>query len=275
MTSTVQHLVDVAAKAAVEAGRFVRSRFRGPAAVTVKEGFHDVVTEVDVAAERMIRSALHDAAPGTFLIGEETGRANGPEGGPDDRPVWLIDPIDGTYNFVRGIPFFCVSIGLRIDGRTAGGCVFDPVHDELFTAAEGVARLNGAELPVRGAGPPAAPLVLCDIPNAGGPPAAAETELLAALLSAAADVRRLGSSALALAYVAAGRADLAANADVFDWDTAAGRALVTATGGGYLSHPDPLPTTRRGSFVAWAPEHAALGRAVGEALHRNRFKETM
>ncbi len=273
MTSTVQHLIDVAAQAAVDAGHLIRRRFRGSVTASTKDAAHNVVTEVDLAAEELIRSALLGAAPHSMVIGEEGGRRDGPAADDNDRPVWAVDPIDGTYNFVRGIPFFCVSIGLRIGGRTAGGCIYDPVHDELFTAADGPARLNGTLIPPRPAGRPMPPLVLCDIPNAGGPPAASETELLAALLTAAADVRRLGSSALALAYVAAGRADLAANADVYDWDTAAGRALVTASGGGYLSHPDPLPTIRQGGFVAWAPQHEMLGRAVGEALHRNRFEE--
>ncbi|GAA2698634.1 inositol monophosphatase family protein [Actinoplanes palleronii] len=270
MTSTVQHLIDVAAQSAVDAGRLIRHRFRGPIGTSTKQAAHDVVTTVDLAAEESIRAALRGAAPHSSVVGEEGGATIGA-----GDPVWLVDPIDGTYNFVRGIPFFCVSIGLRIAGRTVGGCVYDPIHEELFTAADGRAWLNGTPLPTRTSEPPAPPLVLCDIPNAGGPPAAAETDLLAALLTAAADVRRLGSSALALAYVAAGRADLAANADVYDWDTAAGRALVTATGGGYLSHPDPLPTLRRGSFVAWAPAYEALGRSVGGALHRDHFEETV
>lgn len=269
----MQHLIDVAAQAAVDAGRLIRGKFRGPVTASAKGAAHDVVTEVDRAAEELIRAALLAAAPHATVIGEEDGRGAGPVSGRDDGPVWAVDPIDGTFNFVRGIPFFCVSIGLRIDGCTAGGCVYDPVHDELFTAADGAAFLNGTRVPAQPAGRAQPPLVLCDIPNAGRPPAAAETDLLAALLSAAADVRRLGSSALALAYVAVGRADLAANADVYDWDTAAGRALVTATGGGYLSHPDPLPTTRQGAFVAWAPQHEMLGRAVGDALSHDCLEE--
>ncbi|MBU2665908.1 inositol monophosphatase [Actinoplanes bogorensis] len=257
----MKHLIDAAAQAAVDAGRVIRRAFRGPVTVSAKGAAHDVVTGADRAAEELIRSALLALSPHSTVIGEEGGAAPGR----DDAPVWVVDPIDGTYNFVRGIPFFAVSIGLRIGGRTAGGCVYDPVHDELFTAAGDSAWLNGTPLPA----PPAAagpPLVLCDIPNAGRPPRAAETDLLATLLTEAADVRRLGSSALALAWVAAGRADLAANADVYDWDTAAGRALVTATGGGYLSHPDPLPTTRQGAFVAWTAPHEKLGRAVGDFL---------
>ncbi|WP_406073553.1 inositol monophosphatase family protein [Micromonospora sp. NBC_01638] len=274
MTSTVQHLIDVAAQSAVDAGRLIRQRFGDPMDASTKGAAHDVVTGTDLAAEELIRAALGGAAAHSTVVGEEGGRQNGTAIGADD-PVWLVDPIDGTYNFVRGIPFFCVSIGLRIGGHTVGGCVYDPMREELFTAADGCAWLNGAQLPARTSAPSAPPLVLCDIPNAGGPPATTETDLLAALLTAAADVRRLGSSALALAYVAAGRADLAANADVYDWDTAAGRALVTATGGGYLSHPDPLPTRRRGGFVAWAPAYATLGHAVGEALHHYGFEETV
>jgi myo-inositol-1(or 4)-monophosphatase len=282
VTSTVQSLLDAAAEAALDAGRMIRDAFGdGPASRTEgrsKGAAHDVVTAVDVAAERRIVRALRAAAPGSAVIGEEGGRdgadtGDGGDGGSGSL-VWSVDPIDGTYNFVRGIPFFAVSIGLRSGGRPVAGCVYDPIHDELFTATEGAARLNGQPLVPR-AVPSGPPLVLCDIPNAGGPPAPGEAALFGMLLAEAADVRRLGSSALALAYVAAGRAQLAANADVYDWDTAAGRVLATATGCGYRSFPDPLPTDRQGGFVAWAPGHAPLGRRVGEALSRERTEETV
>ncbi|MEE3918913.1 inositol monophosphatase family protein [Micromonospora sp. BRA006-A] len=167
MTSTVQNLIDVAAQSAVDAGRLVRQRFGDPVEVSRKQAAHDVVTGTDLAAEALIRAALGSVGARSTVVGEEGGRPGGTPTEADD-PVWLVDPIDGTYNFVRGIPFFCVSIGLRIAGRTVGGCVYDPLRDELFTAADGRAWLNGAPLPTRSSASSAPPLVLCDIPNAGG-----------------------------------------------------------------------------------------------------------
>jgi myo-inositol-1(or 4)-monophosphatase len=212
----------------------------------------------------MIRATLAAGCPDSGVVGEEGGQTLA-----SSRIRWYVDPIDGTHNFARGIALFCVSIGVSVEGTMVGGCVYDPVREELFTAANGQVKLNRQPVTRRtSAGPPAGPpLVLTDIPSAGTAPDPAEHGLFTELLDVA-DVRRLGSSALALAYVSCGRADVAANADVYAWDIAAGGVLVTAAGGGLRTFPDEPRTTRPGGFVAWRPEMAGLGDMVGRALPR-------
>ncbi|GAA4715795.1 inositol monophosphatase family protein [Phytohabitans rumicis] len=255
-------LMDAAAAAATRTGRFLREQFRAGLRATTKTYAHDVVTEADRHVESAIRGELLAAAPGSVVVGEEGGRAGDGSG---SGVTWSIDPIDGTFNFVRGIPLFCTSVGLSIDGQPAGGCVYDPVHDELFTAAAGRLWHNGAPVP-RGTPSQDPPLVLCDIPTAGISADPREDALLRDLLSVCADVRRIGSSALSLAWVAVGRADLAANADVFDWDVAAGRVLVAAAGGGYQDVPGPARYDRPGGFVAWSAGREELAGRVATAL---------
>ncbi|MEZ0071331.1 myo-inositol-1(or 4)-monophosphatase [Planotetraspora sp. GP83] len=273
-------LVEVAARACRRAGAYLADSFSRPFHVGTKSGRYDLVTECDAAAEKMIRRDLADAFPGSVVVGEEDGAS-----GAGDL-TWYVDPIDGTHNFARGIPLFCVSIGIQRAGVPIGGCVYDPVRDELFSADAHGLRLNGAPLSVpAGHGPaddtvaddtvaddtvaddmvadPAGgrlPMLLTDIPTAGTADSA-ELNLFCRMLDAA-DVRRIGSSALALAYVAAGRADVAANADVFPWDIAAGRVLVTAAGGRFTEFPGPRRPGAPGGFVAWLPSCDALGRLL-------------
>lgn len=278
MRPGIAELVDIAARAAVAAGEPLAGRFRAGADADRKPGVHahDLVTRADAETESAVRSMLTAACPGSVVVGEEAGRGGGDGGRDGDaggdggsrapgapEVRWIVDPIDGTNNFVRGVPLFCVSIGVRLADGTAGGCVYDPVHGELFTATPGGLRLNGGPPPpVRG--PADVPLVLTDVPRPGVPPDPGELELFASLVEAA-DVRRIGSCALALAYVACGRADVAAVADAFVWDTAAGTALVAAAGGGFAAAPEPR-ADRPGGITAWAPGSAALGRRVAAAL---------
>jgi len=253
-------LVRTAGEAALGAGRILRRRFRDGVTPHAKHGTHehDVVTVADLEAETMIKRDLTTAFPGSVVIGEESG---GDETDADIR--WHVDPIDGSHNFACGVPLFCVSIGVTVRGTPVGGCVYDPVHDELFSSAGGWPTLNGLPVPA----PPARaqPLLLSDLPRPGTAPDPAELTLFAELLTAA-DVRRIGSAALALAYVACGRADAAVTADAFSWDIAAGRTLVTGAGGGFATVGDPS-TTRPGGFAAWRPGHEELGRAALAGLN--------
>ncbi len=260
----VQHerrLVEVAGRAAVAAGDYLRRQFAQVRTATRKGAAHDVVTVADARAETMIRDQLTAAVPGCTVIGEEGGRSG------TGTVVFHVDPIDGTYNFVRGIPLFCVSIGVSVAGRDVGGCVYDPIRADLFSADPAGLRHNGYPArPVPHDGPP---LVLCDLPTAGVAPVPAEYELLADLIALAADVRRIGSSALALAWVAIGRADVAANADAYPWDTAAGRALVRAAGGGYLDVPTQPRLDRPGGFVAWTDPHGPVADRITACLRQH------
>ncbi|MGP3910927.1 inositol monophosphatase family protein [Nonomuraea sp. 10N515B] len=253
-----EQLVALAATAAAEAGSLLVTGFGQGAGTRAKSGRHDVVTEADARAEAVIRTVLAASCPDSAIVGEESGTSGAGE------VEWQVDPIDGTHNFARGLGLWAISIGVSVRGDPVGGVVYDPVRRELFTAAGGVLRVNGTPVCRSVAPPDPLPVVLTDIPTPGvGDPAEARlhTELVEA-----ADVRRIGSSALALAYVAAGRADMAANADVFVWDVAAGRALVVAAGGGFAGVPDEPGTERRSGFVAWGPLFAAQGRDLADRL---------
>ncbi len=259
MISRVDALVKTAERAAVSAGRALVSRAGNGADAKPGTHEHDVVTAADSVAEAMITRDLTTAFPDSVVVGEESsGEASG-------EIRWHVDPIDGTHNFSRGIPLFCVSIGVEVHGSPAGGCVYDPVHDELFSAYGDRFLVNGRPAPPSPRHPRA--MVLSDVPRPGVVPDASEIALFLDLL-AMADVRRIGTSALALAHVACGRAGVAVTADAFVWDVAAGRTLVTAAGGGFVPVPGEPSAVRPGGFVAWGPGHEEAGRAVLAGLRR-------
>ncbi len=257
----VETLVEAAARAATRAGNHLLPSFHAGVASRAKDTTHDhdVVTPADAEAEAAIRRDLTTAFPDSVFVGEESGEAG------EGHIRWYVDPIDGTHNFARGIPLFCVSIGVGLGDAPVGGAVYDPVHRELFTAVRGRLRLNGHPVPDRPRR--AVPLLLTDLPRPGGGPEPAELALFAEFLGVA-DVRRIGSSALALAYVACGRADAAVTADAFVWDVAAGRTLVTAAGGRFAAIPDPPSARRPGGFAAWRPGHDHLGELALAGLGR-------
>jgi myo-inositol-1(or 4)-monophosphatase len=186
-----------------------------------KRSSHDLVTEADLRAEEVITAMILDAHPDSRVRGEE-----GPERG-DGALRWYVDPIDGTNNFVHGLPLFCVSVGAELDGELVAGCVHDPARGITFGVRDGALMVDGARHRTQRGGPLA---VITDLPHGGRSPDAGELEFLGELIRDH-DVRRIGSSALALAYVAAGWADAAFNVGVSPWDVAAGAHLVRAAGG--------------------------------------------
>ncbi|MCX2954467.1 inositol monophosphatase family protein [Lentzea sp. NEAU-D7] len=206
------------------------------------KGAFDQVSSADVELESFLRGVLTAGAPGSAVVGEELGSATA-------SVTWYVDPIDGTRNFVRGIPLSCISVAAAVDGVLVAGCVLDPFRDELFTAAAGVpftVRSSGLTI-TPGVSP--RPLVLTDIPLPGSP-YTGEMDLLGALLEIA-DVRRVYSTALSLAWVAAGRADAAANIGVFPWDVAAGAVLVREAGGEFRQIGANAFAAGRGEIVPW------------------------
>ena len=211
----------------------------------------DVVTEVDHLSEALILDALCGAFPDDGVLAEESGAADGRS----DR-VWVVDPLDGTVNYANGIPIFCVSIGLVVDGRAALGVIHDPIRGETYAAtADGPATLDGSRIELD-----PKPLMSDYVMSLtlDGPRL---SERLGAVRDAIRVTRRLGSSALALAYVANGRFDAFAQTHGLSaWDVAAagliaeraGATVTDATGGPWLD-------LRRGSapygVVAAPPEH--------------------
>ena len=225
----VADLVSVASRACVAAGRLLPvGHDQTRSAVRDKSQF-DQVTDHDLQVEDFLTTTLRAEVPGSAVIGEERVAV------PGELVSWYVDPIDGTNNFVRGLPLACVSVGVCVRGELVGGCVYDPYRRECFTGGTGLElRINDRVVPrLRQAA--WFPLVLTDLPRPGGlDPDFKQQLAFSEDLLVRSDVRRIGASALALAWVAAGRADVACNLRIKPWDVAAGAALVRAAGGRFV-----------------------------------------
>lgn len=219
--------METALAVARRAGALQLESFRQGLAVSHK-GAIDLVTDVDVAVERMFRETIAREFPEHLVLAEELG---GPSDGTPD-PTWIFDPIDGTTNYAHGLPFFCVSIALEVEQRLELGVVYDPTRDEMFTAERGGgAFLNGTPIQVA-----AAPRLLDAVLCTGFPYDVHQTldeiiELFSAFVGRARGVRRFGSAALDLCYVASGRLDGFWEQRLHPWDVAAGALLVQEAGG--------------------------------------------
>jgi myo-inositol-1(or 4)-monophosphatase len=212
---------DLARALARDAGKLAHRAFG--TSVTTMKGRHDVVTAMDREVERFIRAAIAARYPNDAIIGEEEGGGNGER-------LWLIDPIDGTANFARGLPRYCVSIGYLERGVPTIGAIYDPSLDWLYSAARGEgAWRDGERLAVSPCAEMNAATVECGWSTRR--PAAAYVALLARTLDAGAAILRAGSGALGLADVAAGRAEAYAELHINAWDCAAGIVLVREAGG--------------------------------------------
>jgi myo-inositol-1(or 4)-monophosphatase len=247
-----------AAGIAVEAGKVALTAFRerrADAALSFK-GPQDYITESDEAVERLIRAKLAEAFPGDAFFGEEGG------GDPGDR-AWVVDPIDGTANFARGIPHFCVAIAFVVGGVTEIGVIYNPCFDELHIARRGHgAFLNGRKMSVSRIGKLNEATI--EVGWSSRRPAEPYLALVGRILSEGANVRRAGSGALGLAYVAAGRTDGYCEIHMNAWDAIAG-LLMIAEAGGHSNDFLAGDGLRRGNLVlgctsALAPPlRAALG----------------
>jgi myo-inositol-1(or 4)-monophosphatase len=218
-----------AIEAVVRAGAFQMAQFGTTMAVT-KKGEIDLVTEVDVAVERMFRALIRERFPDhAVLAEEESGELH--EGGQGSY-CWVFDPIDGTTNYAHGLPIFCASLALEIDGRAAVGAVYDPTRRELFTAERGTgAFLNGTPLRTSRAGRLIDSLLVTGFPYDVHARSDDLLGLFGAFITRARAVRRLGSAAIDLCYVAAGRMDGFWEQTLRPWDMAAGALIVEEAGG--------------------------------------------
>jgi len=218
----------VAVDTALAAGRLQLQYFRGDLEIR-KKGLRDLVTAADLAVEQAIRDRLARYFPDHAVLGEETA-PSAPAG--SSRYRWIVDPIDGTTNFAHGVPLFCVSIALEVGGRIDVGVVYAPVSGELFTAERGEgARLNGTRLCVTGEASLSEALLVTGFPPQAADSLDDQLAVFGAFLASARAVRRLGSAALDLAFVAAGRFDGFWEASLHAWDVAAGVLLVEEAGG--------------------------------------------
>jgi myo-inositol-1(or 4)-monophosphatase len=195
--------------------------------VSVK-GPGDFVSTADLRAEKVLRAELTKARPGYGLLMEEGGGV----AGSDPRHRWIVDPLDGTTNFLHGIPHFAISIALERDGEIVAGVIYEPVRDEMFWAEKGAgAFLNDRRLRVSGRRQLSDALIGTGMPFAERGDGAAYLATLAAVMPATSGVRRACAAALDLAYVAAGRLDGFLEFGLQPWDIAAGIILVREAGG--------------------------------------------
>lgn len=210
-----------------------------------KKGTIDLVTDVDVAVERMFRAMIADRFPGHPILGEEFGGAREVPAG----PCWVFDPIDGTTNFAHGVPIFCASLALEIDGIGQVAAVYDPNRRELFTAErDGGAYLNGQPLRVSSAARLVDALLVTGFPYDVHQRVDEIVRPFAAFVGQARAVRRLGSAAIDLCWVAAGRMDGFWESDLNPWDIAGG-ALIVSEAGGRVTTTDGSAFTSRGGEV--------------------------
>jgi myo-inositol-1(or 4)-monophosphatase len=217
-----------AVEAALACGRIHRQYFRQDLEIH-KKGRIDLVTAADLAAEKMFRQLVAARFPEHVVLGEEEAGGQ-PHGGAAFH--WIIDPVDGTTNFAHGLALFCVSIALLIDGELQVGVVYDPISEELFTAERGQgSRLNGRPLRVSRTTTLVDAMLCTGFPYTVREDRAKQLKPFAAFLGEAQALRRLGSAALDLAYVAAGRFDGFWEEHLHPWDLAAGALLVLEAGG--------------------------------------------
>jgi myo-inositol-1(or 4)-monophosphatase len=233
-----------AIEAVVHAGDVMMERFGHDVRVD-KKGTIDLVTEVDVAIEQTFRAMVAGRFPDHAIVAEELGgSALAPSG-----PCWVFDPIDGTTNFAHGLPIFCASLALEIDGVAEVAAVYDPTRRELFTAERGLgAHLNGRPLRVSAAQALVDAVLVTGFPYDVHDRVEEIVGLFGRFVGQARAVRRLGSAAIDLCYVAAGRMDGFWESDLKPWDVSAG-ALLVSEAGGQVTDMLGGPFTSRGRQV--------------------------
>jgi myo-inositol-1(or 4)-monophosphatase len=244
---------EAAVLAARKAGSLLQE-WSGRISVRVK-GINDLVTEADHASQEAIREYLGRRFPRDGFLGEEGCGTRDP----NVERSWVVDPLDGTTNYVHGFPFFCVSIGLEVGGRLVVGVIYDPVRQECFAASEcGGATCNDLPMQVSPTGALHDALLCGGVPADPGMHRTALAEFVN-LSKRARSVRRMGSAALSLAYVAAGRLDGFWHTSLHPWDAAAG-AMIVAEAGGRVTN------TRSNSYDLYLPVIVASNGLIHASL---------
>ncbi|MEX0783371.1 MAG: inositol monophosphatase family protein [Dehalococcoidia bacterium] len=253
MPPTAAELGAIAQGLAREAGQLIRGRLDDVIAISTKSTATDMVTEVDQQSERLIVSRLQALRPDDGLLGEEGTSRRGTSG-----VRWIFDPLDGTTNYIYGYPAFGVSIAAEVDGVVAAGAIYDALRGEMFSAVAGGGAFLG-ERPIRVTAQSSLETALVST-GFGYDPArrAFQGRVLAEVVPRVRDVRRGGSAALDLCWVACGRVDAYYEFGLNDWDMAAGALIVREAGG------------RTGTFAGAPPgvnTIVAAGPGVFGALH--------
>ena len=231
MSSANLHpMLNVAVKAARAAGAIINRAALDVESVRISQKqVNDFVTEVDHASEQAIIETLLTAYPGHAIWAEESGKVHGKQGSDF---VWIIDPLDGTTNFIHGFPVYCVSIGLAVKGKVEQAVIYDPSRNDLFTATKGRgAYMNERRIRVSKRTDLRQCLISTGFPFRPGDNFNSYLAMMAEVMQRTAGLRRPGAAALDLAYVAAGFADGFFETGLSPWDVAAGSLLVTEAGG--------------------------------------------
>jgi myo-inositol-1(or 4)-monophosphatase len=227
-----EQLLALAVDLARDAGALLLERFEGghERVLASKSTPTDLVSEADLASERLIRERLAQARPADGILGEEGGGSEGTSG-----LTWIVDPLDGTVNFLFAIPQWCVSVAVADDCGSLVGAIYDPCRDELFSATrEGEARLNGDPIAASEREPRTSAELAGAMVATGfaydSSVRAAQAEVLARLITRVRDIRRFGSAALDLAWTACGRYDAYFERTTKPWDVAAGTLVCERAG---------------------------------------------
>lgn len=236
----------MALKAARRAGSVIlRSFGRVDAAQISEKQRHDYVSEIDKQAEREIIRELRKAHPEHGFLAEESGASG------DQKVRWIIDPLDGTTNYLRGIPHFAISMGFEADGVLQHGLIYDPIRDEVFHASRGGgAFLNDRRIRIGQKSSLKDALLGYALPFRQRRHLAAYQKMLDAMFDEAQDVRRMGAASLDLAYVACGRLDGFFEIGLGPWDMAAGALLVREAGGVVMDFSGEEHFLESGNIVA-------------------------
>jgi myo-inositol-1(or 4)-monophosphatase len=263
-------LMNVMTAAALKAGKSLRRDYAELASLVIsRKGPGDFVTEADKKAERILHQELSKARPGYGFLMEETGTYEGT----DKSHRFLIDPLDGTTNFLHAIPQFAISIGLERDGEIVAGLIYNPANEEMFVAEKGQGAYSAGPNPhdnyrlrISPRDDFADAVIGCGLPHAGRGDHGQFIRELAGIMPRCAGMRRLGAAALDLAYVAAGRLEGFWERNLNPWDVAAGIVIVREAGG-YVSDCEGGAAIfeSRGIVAGNEPTHRTLVKALREA----------
>ncbi len=260
--SDLSPMLDLAIRAARAAAAVIRRAAASPDALDVRaKRPNDFVTQVDLASERIIVDTLLAACPQHAVRSEESGE---PHGAPGADHEWIVDPIDGTNNFIHGYPNYAVSIALAVRGRVEVGVVMDVTRDELFSAERGQGAWLGAQrLAVSRRATLAEAMVANTVPVRPGLPFERHMAMIATVIGQVSALRRSGSAAIDLAWVAAGRCDAMFDRGLNAWDVAAGALLIQEAGGLVSTFTGGADFVEARECLAANPAlHAALARTL-------------
>ncbi len=245
-TSEFDHIRQVAVEAARAAGACLLEGFSLPKDIRRKDGIHNLVTQFDLKSEDLIVSLVRGHFPDHHFLAEEGGGSSISKG-----YRWIIDPLDGTVNFAHGIPIFSVSIGVELDGQIVVGVVYQPVLDELFVAVRGHgAFLNDVPIHVSSTATMNESILVTGFPYDVSKNATRTLEHFAGLVQRGIPVRRLGSAAVDMAYVACGRFDGFWESALQPWDVAAGILLIEEAGGRVSAYDGSAHTLQQNTILS-------------------------